>query len=121
MYGVIGITKGSINLIRTMSVFENLFIFMCWFLVALVQVTVISVSCNKACAQVAECHQEIQQLLITEALRPDTRRQLKLLLQQVSSTRALFTACDVFTVDLSLLFTFVSSAATYVIVLVQLK
>jgi len=39
----------------------------------------------------------------------------------VSSTRALFTACDVFSVDLSLLFTFVSSAATYVIVLVQLK
>ena len=94
---------------------------MWWFLDALVKVTVISVSCHKAFAQVAECHQEIQQLLITDALRQDTRRQLKLLLQQVSSTRALFTACDVFTIDLSLLFTFVSSAATYVIVLVQLK
>jgi hypothetical protein len=105
----------------TMSFFEHFVLNLWWFLVAVVKVTVISVSCHKAYAQVAECHREIQQLLITDALRQDTRRQLKLLLQQVSSTRALFTACDVFTVDLSVLFTFVSSAATYVIVLVQLK
>jgi len=121
VYGVIGITTGSMSMNPTMSIFEHFFNYMWWFLVALVKVTVISVSCHRASAQVAECYQEIQQLLITDALRQDTRRQLKLLLQQVSSTRALFTACDVFTVDLSVLFTFVSSAATYVIVLVQLK
>jgi hypothetical protein len=121
IYGIIGVTTGSIGLSPTISFFEHFVTYARWFLVALVKVTVISVSCHKASAQVAECYQEIQQLLITHALRQDTRRQLKLLLQQVSSTRALFTACDVFTVDLSVLFTFVTSAATYVIVLVQLK
>jgi hypothetical protein len=121
VYRVIGITMDSMRLDPTMSFFEHILNNMWWFLDALVKVIAISVSCHKASAQVAECHQEIQQLLITDALRQDTRRQLKLLMQQVSSTSALFTACDVFTVDLSLLFTFVSSAATYVIVMVQLK
>jgi hypothetical protein len=104
-----------------MSFFEQLFYHMLWNLVALVKVTVISVSCHKASAQVAAGYQEVQQMLITDAVRQDTRRQLKILLQQLSGTKALFIACDVFTLDLSVLFTFVSSAATYVVVLVQLK
>ena len=121
IYGMIGVTTGSMGLIPTMSFIQHIVLYMYSIVVSLLRVTVISVSCHKASAQVAEFYQEIQQLLITHALRQDTRRHLKLLLQQVSSTRALFTACDVFTVDLSVLFTFVTSAATYVIVLVQLK
>ena len=121
VYGIIGATTGSVWLKPTMSFFEHVVYSMSWMAVALVKVIVISVSCHKASAQVAVCYQEVQQLLITDAMRQDTRRQLKLLLQQVSSTRALFTACDVFTIDLSVLFTFVSSAATYIVVLVQLK
>ena len=121
IYAIIGVTTGSMGLPPTMSFFQHIVFYMYCIVTSLVRVTVISVSCNKASAQIAECYQEIQQLLITDALRPDTRTQLKLLLQQVSSTRALFTACDVFTVDLSVLFTFVTSAATYVIVMVQLK
>jgi hypothetical protein len=121
VYGVIGATEGSIRLKPTMSVFEHIVLYMCWILVSLVKVIVISVSCHKASAQVAVCYQEVQKLLITDALRKDTRGQLKLLLQQVSNTTAVFTACDVFAIDLSVLFTFVSSAVTYIVVLVQLK
>jgi hypothetical protein len=94
---------------------------MCWIVVSLIRVTVISVSCHKASAQVAVCCKEVQQLLLIDTLRQDTRRQLKLLLQQVSSTRALFTVCDVIAIDLSVVFTFVSSAAICIVMLVQLE
>jgi ABC-type multidrug transport system fused ATPase/permease subunit len=121
VYGVFLVTTGSMKLKPTMSFFLFIVLYMGWIVIALVKVIVISVSCHKASAEVSACYQEVQQLLITDALRQDTRRQLKLLLQQMSSTTALFTACDVFAIDLSVLFTFVSSAATYVVVLVQLK
>jgi hypothetical protein len=121
VYGFIGVMAGSKNLKPTMSIFEHVVVHMCWIVVSLVRVTVISVSCHKASAQVAVCCREVQQLLLTDALRQDTRRQLKLLLQQVSSTRALFTACDVIAIDLSVLFIFVSSAATYIVMLVQMQ
>lgn len=121
VYGVIDITMVSIRLKATMPFVQLIVLCMCWLVVALVKVIVISVSCHKASAQVAVCYQEVQQMLVADTLSQDTRRQLKLLLQQVSGTRALFTACDVFAIDLSVLFTFVSSATTYIVVLVQLK
>jgi len=121
VYGFIVVTTDSTKLKLTVSIFEHVLLLMCWTVIAVVKVILISVSCHKASAQVSACYQEVQQLLITDSLRQDTRRQLKLLLQQVSGTRALFTACDVFSIDLSVLFTFVSSAATYIVVLVQLK
>jgi hypothetical protein len=119
--GVIGLKTGSLKMKPSLSYFQIFVAFICWFVVALVKVIVVCVSCNKASAQVAVCYEEVQQLLIVDALRPDTRRQLKLLLQQVSGTRAVFTACDVVGIDLSVLFTFVSTVATYTVVLVQLK
>ena len=121
VYGVIGLKMGSVNMEPTLSFSQSVVSFTCWFIVALVNVIVISVSCHKASAQVAVCYQEVQQLLTADALRQDSRRQLKLLLQQVSSNRVVFTACDVVGIDLSVLFTFVSTVATYTVVLVQLK
>jgi hypothetical protein len=119
--GFIGVMTGSKNLKPIVSIFHHIVVGMCWVVVSVARVTVISVSCHKASAQVAACCQAVQQLLLTDTLRQDTRRQLKLLLQQVSSTRALFTACDVIAIDLSVLFAFVSSTATYVVMLVQMQ
>jgi hypothetical protein len=121
VYGVIGVTTGSIKVKPTLSVLQYIVAYNCWIVVSLVKVIVIAVSCHKASAQVEVCCQEVQQMLITGALRQDTRRQLKLLLQQVSNTRIVFTACDFFTINMSVIFTFVTSAATYVVVLAQLK
>jgi hypothetical protein len=74
VYGIILVATGSMRLKPTMSFFEHIVLYMCWIVVALVKVIVISVSCHKASAQVAVCCQEVQQLLITDALRQETRR-----------------------------------------------
>jgi uncharacterized membrane protein len=121
VYGIIGATTGSIKLNPKLPVFQYIVLHICWIVVCLVKVVVMSVSCHKASAQVEVCCQEVQKLLISDALRQDTRRQLKLLLQQVSNNRVVFTACEFFTINMSFLFTFVSSATTYIVVLVQVK
>ncbi|GFG31885.1 hypothetical protein Cfor_10240 [Coptotermes formosanus] len=121
VYGIIGATTGSIKINPKLPVFQYIVVYICWIVVCLAKVVAMSVSCHKASAQVEVCCQEVQKLLISDALRQDTRRQLKLLLQQVSNNRVVFTACEFFTINMSFLFTFVSSATTYIVVLVQVK
>jgi hypothetical protein len=120
-YGIVGIITDSLKLNSTLTSLHYIFVYICWILVSLVNVFAISVSCHKASAEVESCSQEIQKLLIMEPLRQDTRRQLKHLSLQMSDTRIVFTAFDLFTINFSIVFTFVSSATAYVIVLVQLK
>lgn len=120
-YGIIGIISGSLKFNSALPLLYYVVVYICWILVSLVNVFAISVSCHKATAEVESCSRVIQKLLIREPLRQDTRRQLKLLSHQMSNVRIVFTAFDLFTINMSILFTFISSATTYVIVLVQLK
>jgi hypothetical protein len=121
IYGFIGVMTGSLELNASVSSSCYIAIYVCWTLVSVASVLVISVSCHRSSVEVERCYQQIQKLLIMDPLRQDTRRQLKLLSQQVSNAKIVFTACDVFAINLSILYNFVSSATTYVIVLVQLK
>ena len=65
---------------------------------SLLTVILISVSCHRASVQVEVRRQEAQTVLVANPLRQDTRQQQKLLLQQVSACRVVFTACDFFTI-----------------------
>jgi hypothetical protein len=121
VYGIFGIMMGSLKLNPTLSALHYVVVYVCWILVSLLNVFMISASCHKASAEVERCSQEIQNLLIVDPLRQDLRHQLKYFAQQVSNTGIVFTAFDVFTINLSIIFTFLSSATTYIIVLVQLK
>jgi hypothetical protein len=121
IYGIVGVMTGSLELNPTLSSSYYIAIYVCWILVSVGSVLVISVFCHRSSVQVEKCYQQIQKLLLLDPLRQDTRRQLKLLSQQVSNAKIVFTACDVFAINLSILYNFVSSATTYVIVLVQLK
>ncbi|PNF33540.1 hypothetical protein B7P43_G17405 [Cryptotermes secundus] len=121
IYGVIGVLAGSLKLNPTVSSSCYIAIYVCWILVSVVSVLVISVSCHRSSAEAEKCHQKTQKLLLLEPLRQETRCQLKLLSQQLSNAKIVFTACGVFAINLSILYNFVSSAATYVIVLVQFK
>jgi hypothetical protein len=121
IYGVIGVMTGTLELNPTMSLSCYVAVYICWILVSVASVLVISVACHRSSVEVETCYQQIQKLLLSDPLRQDVRRQLKLLSHQVSNTKIVFTACDIFAINLSILYNFVSSATTYVIVLVQLK
>lgn len=120
-YGIIGIVMDSLKLNATLTSLHYIVAYVCWIIVSLVNVYAISICCHKASAEVESCSQEIQKLLTMEPLRQDIRRQLKLLSHQMSDIRIVFTAFDLFTINLSIIFMFISSATAYVIVLVQLK
>jgi hypothetical protein len=64
---------------------------------------------------------KFQALLLIDNISSDVEKQLQFFCQQMSKDRIAFTAAGLFDVNLSFLYTFLTSIMTYMVVLIQFK
>jgi hypothetical protein len=92
-----------------------------WTVILLGTMIFLTVICEMAASRAKGIGHKVQTLLLQNPLRSDVLEQLKLFCQQISNDRIEFTAAGFFVIDLSLLCTFLTSVATYIVVLIQFK
>jgi hypothetical protein len=119
--GITGIVTGCLRLCSTLTSVRCNTVMVVGFLFHRLKNFFISVSCQRFPEAVESCSQEIKKSLSKEPLRQNTGFQLQLSSRQTSNTTIVFTAFDLFTTNLSVVFTFVSSETAYVIMLMCLK
>jgi hypothetical protein len=92
-----------------------------WVLMFLGTITAVTAICGGAASTTKDIDHEIQTLLLESALKTEAVEQLKLFSQQVSHDAIVFTAAGFFPIDLSLLCAVLTSAVTYVVILIQFQ
>jgi gustatory receptor len=92
-----------------------------WILIFLSTIIVMTVTCQMAVLESKKLDDVIQKLLLQQSLRYDMLQQLKLFSDQITKNQIEFSALRFFKVDMSLLFTILTSVTSYIIVLVQFK
>jgi len=92
-----------------------------WVIISLGKTVAISGSCHLVRAESKILVNNLQKLQLRHPIRSDVLRQLQKFSTQVSQNAIHFTACGFFSVNLSLLYTFIASSVTYVIILIQFK
>ena len=92
-----------------------------WTIVLLGTIISLTVICDIAASKTKDIAHKLQALLLKDTVTSEVVEQLKLFCQQMANDRIVFTAAGLFDVDLSFLFTFLTSITTYIVVLIQLK
>lgn len=92
-----------------------------WILTFLSTIIVMTVTCQRVMLECKKIDDIIQKLLLQQSLRYDMLQQLKLFSDQITKNQIEFSALCFFKVDMSLLFTILTSVTSYIIVLVQFK
>lgn len=92
-----------------------------WILIFLSTIIVMTVTCQRVMLECKKIDDIIQKLLLQQSLRYDMLQQLKLFSDQITKNQIEFSALCFFKVDMSLLFTILTSVTSYIIVLVQFK
>ena len=92
-----------------------------WTIVLLGSIISVTVICDMGVSKTKDITHKLQALLLKDTVRSDVVEQLKLFSHQMSNDRIAFTAAGLFDVDLSFLCTYLTSVATYVVVLIQFK
>ncbi|PNF32654.1 hypothetical protein B7P43_G15058 [Cryptotermes secundus] len=92
-----------------------------WILIFLSTIIVMTVMCQRVMSECKKIDDIIQKLLLQQSLRYDMLQQLKLFSVQITKNQIEFSAFCFFKVDMSLLFTILTSVTSYIIVLVQFK
>jgi len=92
-----------------------------WTIVLLGTIISLTVICDVAASKTKDIAHKLQALLLKDTVTSEVVEQLKLFCQQISKDRIVFTAAGLFDVDLSFLFTFLTSITTYIVVLIQFK
>lgn len=92
-----------------------------WILIFLSTIIVMTVTCQRVILECKKIDDIIQKLLLQQSLRYEMLQQLKLFADQITKNQIEFSALCFFKVDMSLLFTILTSVTSYIIVLVQFK
>jgi len=92
-----------------------------WALIHLLQLSWIAATCSAACGEANRSATLLQKLLLLPEHQPATAAEIQLFLQQVRDRKPKFTACDLFTINYSLLVSTVGAIATYLVILVQMQ
>lgn len=94
---------------------------LCWVTQNMVRVLAVSASCFAACDEARRTGSVVHKLLLRQRLKGDTSAELQLFWSQLMSNKVEFTAAGFFTVNLSLVYSMVGAATTYIIILIQLN
>jgi gustatory receptor len=94
---------------------------LCWVIQNLVRVLSITASCFAASEEARRTGTVVQKLLLRQTLKGDTSAELQLFSMQLLSNKVEFTAGGFFSVNLSLVYSMVGVATTYIIILLQFK
>jgi hypothetical protein len=92
-----------------------------WVIISVGKTVVISGSCHLVREECKILVNNLQKLQLRHPIRPELLIHLQQFSTQVSQNAIHFTACGFFSVNLSLLYTFIASSVTYVIILIQFK
>ncbi|KDR17637.1 hypothetical protein L798_08344 [Zootermopsis nevadensis] len=92
-----------------------------WIVIFLSTITMMTVTCQMTILKSKKIGDIIQKLILQQPLRSDMLQQLKLFSDQVAKSEIKFSAFWFFNVDMSLLYTMLTSVTTYIIVLMQAK
>ncbi|KDR19909.1 hypothetical protein L798_05735 [Zootermopsis nevadensis] len=94
---------------------------LCWVTQNLVRVLCITGSCFAATEEARRTSTVVHKLLLRQSLKGDTSAELQLFSMQLLSNKVQFTAGGFFSVNLSLVYSMVGVATTYIIILLQFK
>jgi gustatory receptor len=105
---------GDLNLLRATSS-------LCWVMQTLVRILSITASCFAAGEEARRTVTVVHKLLLRQTILPDTSTELQLFSMQLLSNKVEFSAGGFFPVNLSLAYSMVGAATTYIIILFQFK
>ncbi|PNF39148.1 hypothetical protein B7P43_G01351 [Cryptotermes secundus] len=94
---------------------------LCWVTQNMVRAFAVSASCFAASDEARRTGSVVHKLLLRQTLKGDTSAELQLFWSQLMSNKVEFTAAGFFTVNLSLVYSMVGAATTYIIILIQLN
>jgi gustatory receptor len=94
---------------------------LCWVSQNLVRALCITASCFATTEEAHRTRTVVQKLLLRQTLDGSTSEELQLFSMQLLSSKVHFTAGGFFSVDLSLVYSMVGAATTYIIILLQFK
>jgi gustatory receptor len=94
---------------------------LCWVAQNMVRALAITASCFGASDEARRSGIVVHKLLLRPRLRADAVAELQLFSSQLMANRVEFTAAGFFTVNLSLVYSMVGAATTYIIILIQLN
>jgi hypothetical protein len=92
-----------------------------WLVIFLATITAVTVICGRTASTAKDIAHEVQTFLLDSPVKSDEAEQLRLFSQQISTDAIVLTAAGFFSIDLSMLCTVLTSAITYVIILIQFK
>ena len=94
---------------------------LCWLIVTVFRILSITASCFAAGEEARRTESVVHRLLLRQSLLRDTSKELKLFSKQLQGNKVEFSAGGFFPVNLSLAYSMVGAATTYIIILFQFK
>ena len=94
---------------------------LCWLIVIVFRILSITASCFAAGEEARRTESVVHKLLLRQTLLRDTSKELKLFSKQLQGNKVEFSAGGFFPVNLSLAYSMVGAATTYIIILFQFK
>ena len=94
---------------------------LCWVTLDLVRILSITASCSAAGEEARRTGTVVHRLLLRQSLLRDTSTELQLFSVQLLNNKVEFSAGGFFPVNLSLAYSMVGAATTYIIILIQFK
>jgi hypothetical protein len=92
-----------------------------WVVISVGKTVAISGSCHLVTEESRKLANHLQKLQLYQPMRPDVLLQLQQFSTQLTENTIHFTASGFFSVNLSLLYAFIASSVTYVIILIQFR
>jgi hypothetical protein len=121
LYSVVRLFNEPVDAVTNLEFSDFLFDRIVWIIILLGTTTSQTVICGMTVSKSKDIAHKIQTLLLEDSQKADVVEQLKLFSLQMSTDRVVFTAAGFFVIDLSVLCALVTSAITYIIVLIQFK
>ncbi|XP_069694844.1 putative gustatory receptor 28b [Periplaneta americana] len=94
-------------------------LFLVWVAINLSKLFAIMVSCRGASKAANHTAELVHKLLVLQPLHSNSSAELQLFSQQLMHSKLHFTACGLFTIDFTLLYSMASAVTTYLIILLQ--
>jgi hypothetical protein len=118
-YSVVRLFNEPVEAVTSLDVSDFIISRITWMLTFLGTIMCLTVMCGRAGSVTKDIAHGVQTFLLQNPLKSEEVEQLMLFSQQISNDGIVFTAAGFFVIDLSLLCTFLTSAITYVIILIQ--
>jgi len=112
---------GDSNLREKETIMFEIAYSLCWITQTLVRILSITASCSAAGEEARRTGTVVHKLLLRQSLLRDTSTELQLFSIQLLSNKVEFSAAGFFPVNLSLAYSMVGAATTYIIILLQFK